>query len=146
MLLLPRLQAGMAAAISFVCLILLIGSSQFLLHSGLWLQFMLPTALLVAGYILLTSKRYLMTERGKLRSDQASADSNKTLGLSYQQQGQLDMALDKFRQCPLDDSIMEPLYNLALDFERKRQFNKASSIYEYMVKHDAKFEDSEERS
>lgn len=53
MLLLPRLQAGMAAAISFVCLILLIGSSQLLLYSGLWLQFMLPTTLLVAGYILL---------------------------------------------------------------------------------------------
>lgn len=145
MLLLPRLQAGLAAAISFGCLILLIGSSQFLLYSGIWLQLMLPTALLLTGYILLISKRYLVTERGKLESDQASADSNRTLGLSYQQQGQLDMALDKFRKCPLDDSIMEPLYNLALDFERKRQFNKASSIYEYMVKHDPKFKDVQER-
>tara|TARA_R110002072_G_scaffold32211_2_gene98565 strand:- start:1859 stop:4363 length:2505 start_codon:yes stop_codon:yes gene_type:complete len=145
MLLLPRLQAGMAAAASFVFLIFLIGSSQFLLYSGIWLQFMLPTTLLIAGYIMLISKRYLMTERGKLRSDQASADSNKTLGLSYQQQGQLDMALDKFRQCPLDDSMMEPLYNLALDFERKRQFNKASSIYEYMAKQDTKFKDIQDR-
>jgi len=75
----------------------------------------------------------------------SSAESNRTLGLSYQQQGQLDMALDKFRNCPLDDSMMEPLYNLALDFERKRQFNKASSIYEYMVKHDAKFKDIQDR-
>ncbi|MBL1141286.1 MAG: CHASE2 domain-containing protein [Proteobacteria bacterium] len=145
MLLLPRLSANMAAAISFVCLILLIGSSQFMLYSGLWLQFMLPTTLLVLAYILLISKRYLVTEKGKIKSDQASAESNKTLGLSYQQQGQLDMALDKFRQCPLDDSMMEPLYNLALDFERKRQFNKASSIYEYMVKHDAKFKDIQDR-
>jgi eukaryotic-like serine/threonine-protein kinase len=145
MLLLPRLKANLAAAISFVCLILLIGSSQFLLYSGLWLQFMLPTTLLVTGYILLISKRYLVTEKGKIQSDQASADSNRTLGLSYQQQGQLDMALDKFRQCPLDDSIMEPLYNLALDFERKRQFNKASSIYEYMIKHNAKFKDVQDR-
>jgi serine/threonine-protein kinase len=145
MLLLPRLKAGLAAAISFVCLLILLGSSQLLLYSGLWLQLMLPTALLVTGYILLISKRYLMTERGKIRSDQESADSNRTLGLSYQQQGQLDMALDKFRKCPLDDSMMEPLYNLALDFERKRQFNKASSIYEYMVKHDAKFKDVPER-
>jgi eukaryotic-like serine/threonine-protein kinase len=145
MLLLPRLQAGLAAVISFVCLILLIASSQFLLYSGLWLQFMLPTTLLVTGYILLISKHYLVSEKGKIQSDQASADSNRTLGLSYQQQGQLDMALDKFRQCPLDDSIMEPLYSLALDFERKRQFNKASSIYEYMVKHDAKFKDVQDR-
>ncbi len=145
MLLLPRLHAGLAAAISFVCLVLLIGSSQFLLYSGIWLQLMLPTSLLVMGYILLISKRYLVTERGKIRSDQESAESNRTLGLSYQQQGQLDMALDKFRKCPLDDSMMEPFYNLALDFERKRQFNKASSIYEYMIKHDAKFKDIQDR-
>jgi eukaryotic-like serine/threonine-protein kinase len=145
MLLLPRLNANMAAIISFTCLVLLIASSQFLLYSGLWLHFMLSTTLLVTGYIFLISKRYLVTERGKIKSDKASAESNKTLGLSYQQQGQLDMALDKFRQCPLDDSMMEPLYNLALDFERKRQFNKASSIYEYMVKHDAKFKDIQDR-
>ena len=145
MLLLPRLTASLAAAASFISLVLLIGCSQFLLYSGLWLQLMLPTALLVTGYILLISKRYLVTEKGKIQSDQASADSNRTLGLSYQQQGQLDMALDKFRKCPLDDSIMEPLYNLALDFERKRQFNKASSIYDYMVKHDPKFKDIQDR-
>jgi eukaryotic-like serine/threonine-protein kinase len=145
MMLLPRLQAGLAAAISLTCLVLLIGCSQFLLYSGIWLKLMLPTTLLVMGYILLISKRYLVTEKGKIQSDQASADSNRTLGLSYQQQGQLDMALDKFRKCPLDDSMMEPLYNLALDFERKRQFNKASSVYEYIVKHDAKFKDVEER-
>lgn len=145
MLLLPRLQAGLAATASFVCLALLITSSQLLLYSGIWLQLMLPTALLITGYIFLISKRYLVTEKGKIKSDQASADSNRTLGLSYQQQGQLDMALDKFRKCPLDNSMMEPLYNLALDFERKRQFNKASSVYEYMVKHDAKFKDIQNR-
>jgi serine/threonine-protein kinase len=145
MLLLPRLKASLAAVISFICFLILIGSSQIMLYSGLWVQLMLPTTLLITGYILLISKRYLVTEKGKIQSDKASADSNKTLGLSYQQQGQLDMALDKFRQCPLDDSIMDPLYNLALDFERKRQFNKASSIYEYMVKHDDKFKDVKDR-
>ena len=49
------------------------------------------------------------------------------LGLAYQGQGQLDMACDKFRKVPLDDAVMENLYNLALDFERKRQFNKAEA-------------------
>ena len=28
---------------------------------------------------------------------------------------------------------MENLYNLALDFERKRQFNKAEAVYEHMA-------------
>lgn len=73
MLLLPRLQANMVATINFTCLVLLIGSSQFLLYSGLWLKFMLPTTLLVTGYILLISKHYLVTEKGKIQSDKASS-------------------------------------------------------------------------
>ena len=145
MLVLPRLSASLAAIMSSVVLIVLLGSSQFLLLSGMWFKFMLPITLLITGYLLLISKRYLITEKGKILSDKESADSNRILGLSYQQQGQLDMALDKFRKCPLDDSMMEPFYNLALDFERKRQFNKASSVYEYMSRHDDNFKDIKER-
>ncbi len=37
------------------------------------------------------------------------------------------------------------MYNLALDFERKRQFNKATSVYQYMAKHDKGFRDIESR-
>jgi serine/threonine-protein kinase len=38
------------------------------------------------------------------------------------------------------------MYNLALDFERKRQFNKATSVYQYMSTHDKKFRDIETRT
>jgi len=146
MLVLPRLKAGMAAIVSLLLLIMLTGTNQFLLiNHAMWLQIMAPTVLLVSGYILLISKRYLMTERGKFRSEQASAESNRTLGLAYQQQGQLDMALDKFRQCPMDDNMLEPLYNLARDFERKRQFNKATSVYEYMAEYQAAYKDIKHR-
>jgi serine/threonine-protein kinase len=145
-LLLPRLSAGMAAGLSALLFIVLLSISQFMLISyTIWLQPMLPATLLVCGYLLLITRRYLVTERGKLRSDQESAESYKTLGLAYQQQGQLDMALDKFNKCPLDDSMMDPLYNLALDFERKRQFNKASSVYEYMAEYNADYKDLRER-
>ena len=67
------------------------------------------------------------------------------LGLAFQGQGQLDMAFEKFRKCPLDDSIMDLLYNLALDYERKRQFNKAGAVYRYMADHDPKFRDIAKR-
>ncbi len=145
-LLLPKLKAKMAAIISVVLLVSLIGASQFLMISqALWVKLMLPSIMLGTGYILLITKRFLVTEKGKIKADEASAESNRTLGLSYQQQGQLDMALDKFKACPLDDEMMDPLYNLALDFESKRQFNKASSVYEYMVTHDKKFRDVAER-
>ncbi len=67
------------------------------------------------------------------------------LGLAFQGQGQLDMAFDKFRKCPLDDALMENLYTLALDFERKRQFNKAEAAFRYMADYNPKFRDLEQR-
>ena len=102
--------------------------------AGLWLQLMLPATLLVVGHLLLTTKRYLVTERGKEKADVEGAESNRMLGLAFQQQGQLDMAFDKFRKCPYDEQLGENLYALALDFERRRQFNKAESVFGFIHK------------
>jgi CHASE2 domain-containing sensor protein/predicted Ser/Thr protein kinase len=145
-LLLPRLGAGMAAGVTVALLAALFATHLGLMTSGgLWLQLMLPATLLVVGHALLTTKRFLMTERGKEAADVASAESNRMLGLAFQQQGQLDMALDKFRKAPLNDEVMENIYSLALDFERRRQFNKAESCFRYMATYNPKFRDIEER-
>jgi serine/threonine-protein kinase len=70
---------------------------------------------------------------------------NKMLGLSFQAQGLLDMAFDSFRKCSLnDEAVKEAIFNLALDFERKRMFNKAISAYEYLLK-GGKFKDANDR-
>jgi CHASE2 domain-containing sensor protein/tRNA A-37 threonylcarbamoyl transferase component Bud32 len=146
MFVMPRLKAGVAAVVTLVLLIALI-TTHYVLMTGstLWVQLMGPAALLVIGHLLITTKRFLVTERGKMLSDEESSESNRMLGIAFQSQGQLDMAFEKFRKCPLDDKVMEAMYNLALDFERKRQFNKATNVYQYMAKHDAKFRDIEAR-
>ena len=145
-LLLPRLGAGLGAALTGVLFVALL-SAHFVLMTtqAIWLQLMLPTALLLVGHLLLTTKRFLLTEKGKELSDANSAESNRMLGLAFQGQGQLDMAFDKLRKVPLDDSMMDVLYNLGLDFERKRQFNKAESVFKYMAAHNPKFRDLEAR-
>ncbi len=145
-LLLPRLGAGMGFALSAVLLIALI-ATHFMLMTGklMWIQLMASAVLLVVGHVLLTTKRFLVTERGKARSDLESAESNRMLGLAFQGQGQLDMAFDKFKKVPLDDAVMDNMYNLALDFERKRQFNKAQAVYEYMATYNAKYRDLEQK-
>jgi serine/threonine-protein kinase len=144
--LLPRLSAGAAAGISLALLAVIFATHLGLMTSaGLWLQLMLPATLLVVGHALLTTKRFLMTERGKEAADLAGAESNRMLGLAFQQQGQLDMAFDKFRKAPLNDEVMENIYSLALDFERRRQFNKAESCFRYMATYNPKFRDIEER-
>lgn len=145
-LLLPRLKAGAAAAITGGTLIVLVAAHMGLMVSQLiWLQFMAACTVLLVGHLALTTKRFLVTERGKEKSDAESAESNRMLGIAYQAQGQLDMAWDKFRQCPITDTVMENLYGLALDFERKRQFNKAESVLRYMAEHNPKFRDLEQR-
>ncbi len=147
MLMMPRLKAGVAFVVTLV-LVLGLVAAHFVLMTGnaMWIQLMTPGALLVIGYLLITTKRFLVTERGKAKSDVESAESNRMLGIAFQTQGQLDMAFEKFRKCsPVDEQVLEAMYNLALDFERKRQFNKATSVYQYMSKHDKNFRDIESR-
>ncbi len=143
---LPRLSAGMGATATLLLLILLLGAHFGLMSKQMiWLQFMVPATLLLFGHTLLTTKRFLTTESGKQKSDLDSAESNRMLGLAFQGQGQLDMAFDKFRKCPVDEPLLENLYNLALDFERKRQFNKAASVFGYIQSHNPKFRDITQR-
>ena len=143
---LPKLNAAMGAIVSLgILAALIIGHFALMVGKQMWIQFMTAAVLLVIGHALLTTKRFLMTERGKEKSEVESAHSNRMLGLALQGQGQLDMAFDMFRKLPLDDSVMDLLYNLALDFERKRQFNKTESVFRYMADYNPKFRDLEQR-
>ncbi|HSV45469.1 MAG TPA: serine/threonine-protein kinase [Ramlibacter sp.] len=131
--LLPRLSAGMGAGLTLGLFVILLGSEFVMLSTAsLWLKLMFPAVLLAIGHLALTTKRFLVTEAGKVRADDESAETNRMMGLALQGQGQLDMAFDRFRRVPMSDALMDNLYNLALDFERKRQFNKAQAVYEHM--------------
>jgi eukaryotic-like serine/threonine-protein kinase len=140
MWLLPRLSAGSAALITLaIFAALLIASYVALSASSHWIRLVLPAILLVIGHLALTTKRFLFTEAGKIKSDEESAETNRMMGLALQGQGQLDMAFDRFRRVPVSDALMDNIGNLALDFERKRQFNKAQAVYEYMASLDKKY-------
>ena len=131
---LPRLSAGKAAIVTLALFVtLLLVEFAMLASAAKWLQWVFPAALLVIGHLALTTKRFLMTEAGKLKSDEESAETNRMMGLALQGQGQLDMAFDRFRRVSYSDALMDNLSNLALDFERKRQFNKAEAVYQYMA-------------
>ena len=139
---LPRLSAGAAAIVTLVLFALLLGT-EFGLLSGAatWLQLVFPAALLVLGHLTLTTKRFLMTEAGKIKSDEESAETSRMMGLALQGQGQLDAAFDRFRRVPMAEAVMGNLYSLALDFERKRQFNKAEAVYEHMAAFNPNYKD-----
>jgi len=143
----PRLKAKISAVASLLLLLVWIGAGEFLLiRNGYWIKVIYPSLLLVLGYTVLVSKRYFFTEKTKEKIEADSVETNKMLGLSFQGQGMLDMAFEKFRKCPIEDeSIKELLYNLGLDFERKRMFNKAVAVYEH-IGQEGNFKDIDERA
>lgn len=139
---LPNLSAGMGAGVTLIAFTGLLVSEYGLLSvSATWLKLVLPATLLVLGHLALTTKRFLITEAGKVRADEESAETNRMMGLALQGQGQLDMAFDRFRRVPMADAVMGNLYSLALDFERKRQFNKAEAVYQHMAVFDKNYKD-----
>jgi serine/threonine protein kinase/CHASE2 domain-containing sensor protein len=139
---LPRLSAGMAAVATLVLFgALLIGEFGLLSAAATWLKLVFPATILVLGHLALTTKRFLVTEAGKAQADEESAETNRMMGLALQGQGQLDMALDRFRRVPMNDAVMGNLYSLAMDFERKRQFNKAEAVYQHMAAFDENYKD-----
>jgi serine/threonine-protein kinase len=143
MLLLPRLKALSGALLSMVLFVAMTAAGTHLFVNGNWVKVAYPSILLGLGYVVIVSKRFLVTEKGKELVEASAIETNKMLGLSFQGQGMLDMAFEKFRLCPLDDNMKDTLYNLALDFERKRQFAKAASVLSHIHAKDPKYKDVE---
>lgn len=145
--LLPRLKAGTGATIT-LALFLSYGTAGTVLffQSHIWLRITPQIVLLILGYILVVSIRFFITERTKEKVEADSVETNKALGLSFQQQGMLDLAFEKFRKCPLDEpGVKDLLYNLGLDYERKRQISKALSTYNMIIEDGSNFKDLSER-
>jgi len=139
---LPRLSAGMGASATLVLFVGMLALEFGLLSvSATWLELVYPATLLIVGHLALTTKRFLVTEAGKVQADEESAETNRMMGLALQGQGQLDMAFDRFRRVPMNEAVMGNLYSLAMDFERKRQFNKAEAVYEHMAAFDKGYKD-----
>ncbi|MBW1978311.1 MAG: CHASE2 domain-containing protein [Deltaproteobacteria bacterium] len=143
----PRMKAG-TGALTTLLLFSSYGVAGTLLFflGSVWLKVTPSLLLLVVGYVLVMSKKFLITEKVKDQVEADSAETNKMLGLSFQQQGMLDLALEKFRKIPVEqEGIKDLLYNLGLDFERKRQFSKALATYGLIIQDGTNFKDLDER-
>ena len=136
----PRVTLRVGASILGILVVTWVGAAVFLFMTyGYWLKVFAPILLYVLGYSLPVYKR------ASTRKQDESTEANKALGLSFQGQGMLDMAFEKFLKCPINDrSVKEVLFNLGLDFERKRMFNKALAVYEHILKA-GEFKDIEDR-
>jgi CHASE2 domain-containing sensor protein len=137
--------AGIAVgtvATAVILTILGITEIGLLSSMGVWPQMVLPCVAMIAGYSL-----YLVGElirRANVRSSSQNKDSGanlRALGQTFQKQGQLDLAFETYRRCPLDAPTMELLYHLGLDFERRRQNQKAAAVYGHIATRDPNYRD-----
>jgi serine/threonine-protein kinase len=126
-------------------LLLMIFNAYFVLIGlkSVWVPMMSAAVLLVFGHLVLSSRHFFNTGSQHLEGQLSNA--YKELGQSLQTQGRLDQAFENFSRCDVDKSLLRQLYNLGLDYERKRQFNKAISVFKFIVKHDAGYNDVVER-
>lgn len=118
-----------ALAVGLIILPLLAGMLLFSTR-GIWFK----TTYIVCGTLTIyftISLKHLLVARGSKRD---SIETNRLLGLSFQSQGLLDLAFDKFRRLPVDDETKELVYNLGLEYERKRMTDRALIAYEYISK------------
>ena len=112
---------------------------------NIWFKVVYICFSLVTIYVVFLVKETVISQKTLALSSKESFETNRMLGLSLQSQGLLDLAFEKLRKCPLDDDMKDVLYNLGLDFERKRMINKAITVYEYIVQEGEIFRDLDAR-
>jgi serine/threonine-protein kinase len=129
LLVIPRVRLNIGALILVVFLTTCWGAAvAAFLQAGYWFRLFPSLLLCVLGFGLIAFRQIAR----RLRAE--NAELHCSLGLSFQAQGMLDMALEKFMQCPVEDkTVRRMLYNLGLDFERKRMPDKALTIYEHVL-------------
>ena len=144
-LVIPRFSSTITAFISLFFITVLIAINQyFLIVEHIWLQLINTIFVLFVGHILYATYHFLSSGKRQFLAD--SSESIRMLVTTLQAQGQIDMAMDKLRSIPKTDaSVLGLAYDIAQDYESKRKFGKAISVYDFILAHDKKFRDTAER-
>ena len=131
-------------------------------HGGWWAALAVATAgvvlawALAPAFVLGTLPLFALVARMLLVGEEAPpppqraavADpgaEHRVRGIALQGQGELDGAFEQFRRCPIDDSMLDLLYNLALEFERARRFDRAAMVFHHVAAQQADYRDIRQR-
>jgi len=111
--------------------VLILASGMVLLSMlDIWFKTGVISVYIITVFLVFSVSHFIRGER----ISQQSIESNRLLGLSLQSQGLLDMAFEKFKKLPPDNETKDLIYNLGLEYERKRLINKAIEAYEFISK------------
>lgn len=130
----------MGAGLAFL---LLNGELLLLIVNNTWLPMGLPITFLLLGHGLLWLHHRSSGHHSRLRNERDAALVE--LSANLRTQGQLDQAMARLSDCASSMQVHEALYQLGLDFERRRQFNKSLIAYDRIAEQDDNFRDIRER-
>jgi len=139
-LLVPRLsfRTGFATLLLFLASWVLIAAGALIIF-GLWLKIVPAIAFCLINFILV--RWHIEYQQRNLHKQ----ERYKVLTQRFQEQGSLDLALEKALLIqPQIKSAKEVLYNLGLEFERKRMPHKAMTVYRHLLQA-GRFRDSKNR-
>ncbi len=144
MIVLPRLSVTSGSFLLALWSVLVFTTEFGLLTlKGIYTPLLMPGLAVLTGAPLLWLKARRDARVGALRSDLNAA--NRLLAEAYQAQGQLDAAFERYRRCESDEAILERLYGLGVDFERRRHFTKAGEVFNEIASANPEFRDVGER-
>jgi len=143
---LPRLGTLVAGIVCASLFLVLAGGGVWVFSSkGLWVTTTSPILQLVFGYVgVLVINRY-KPEALEDEIEYESPETNRLLAVTFHKEGMLDMAFDKLKLIPVDEESKKLFYEIALDYEKKSQFNNAVTVYEYIEEHDSEYRDIQRR-
>jgi len=140
--LLPRLSTPLLLAGVPVLAVLLLGGAGFVfVQKGIWIKGVYPVLALVVPLGLMVALRLTASERETRDVAAEKLESQKLLGLSFQEKGMLDMALATFNKLPLTEDMKLVYVNLGLDYENRGLRDKAFLAYKKVFDLDPTFED-----
>ncbi|MDX1554239.1 MAG: serine/threonine protein kinase, partial [Marinobacter sp.] len=140
----PRMGAGVALPIILLAAgSLVVLQAGFMFYRNAWLPLGEVVTLLVAGYLVML---FWLQPRRDIDALSENVQMARTrLGRLLLQQGQPDEALDVLSDCPPSEDTLGLQYDIAIQQERKRQYDRACATYRQILSQKRKYRDADKR-
>ena len=141
LLLQPRRWHGRTGliAVGIVAIVMLNVELVVLVTNQMWLPMVLPVLFALSAQAVLFVRRASLMGAGRQLKE--LAEVRRDYAGTLKQQGRLDDAFMQYRKSPRHQGLLEPLYELGLAFESRRQFAKAIAVFAYSAQIKPSFRD-----
>ncbi|WP_203301471.1 protein kinase domain-containing protein [Marinobacter sediminum] len=140
----PRMGVAVAVPVTLLlggCLV--VAQAALIFYRNEWLPLGEVITLLVAGFVVMLF--WLQPNRDILSLKANVQEARIRLSRLLLQQGHTDEAVNALQDCPVCDGALELRYDIAIQQERKRQYEKAVASYGHILEHRKNFRDAGER-